>query len=219
MECRTVLLKRQYIERTYMASVFNALKEAVLQTKKLRLIRQGVVFNAWRHYIAWKRHNLAQNVSILTFQAANKRYITKVCFDALKHNKQKRATKLITIALRENMDVALQEYQNHTHGISKQIERKSYKRSCQIFSDCLQSHIMSYFIKWKEFTKYKRNKLITSFQDGQYRFYRALLLNSFLKWKRRATKRRVRLIEEKIGQLETHGAVCERDIIDHKQER
>ena len=39
IECRTILIKRQFIERTYMASVFNALKEGVLQTKKVRIIR------------------------------------------------------------------------------------------------------------------------------------------------------------------------------------
>ena len=122
LECRTILLKRQYIERTYTASVFNALKEGVLQTKKLRLIRQGVIFNAWKSYIAWKRHTLAQNVSILNFQTANKHYITKVCFDAFKYNKQKRATKLIMHALRDNMDVALEECQDYTTDISLKIE-------------------------------------------------------------------------------------------------
>lgn len=39
--------------------------------------------------------------------------MVKVCFDALRYNKQKRATKLITIALRDNMDVALYDYQDY----------------------------------------------------------------------------------------------------------
>ena len=33
LECRTILMKRQYIERTYMASVFSAFKEGILHTK------------------------------------------------------------------------------------------------------------------------------------------------------------------------------------------
>lgn len=64
------------------------------------------------------------------------------------------------------MDVALNEYQNYTQGVSKRMQSKGYKRSCQIFSDCLSSQIQSYFNHWKKFTKYKRTKLMTSFQDG-----------------------------------------------------
>ena len=50
-----------------MTSVFSALKEGVLHTKKVRIIRQGVIFNAWKNYIAWKRHVLAQNLSMYNF--------------------------------------------------------------------------------------------------------------------------------------------------------
>lgn len=47
LECRAILLKRQFIERTYMASVFSALKQGVLETKKARLLRQAVIFKEW----------------------------------------------------------------------------------------------------------------------------------------------------------------------------
>jgi hypothetical protein len=60
LECRAILLKRAFIERTYMASVFSALKQGVLETKKLRLIRQAAIFRAWKQFIQFKRHTLSQ---------------------------------------------------------------------------------------------------------------------------------------------------------------
>lgn len=87
LECRAVLLKRQFLERTYMASVFSALKQGVVQSKKVRMIRQAEIFDAWRQYIQTKRHTLAQNVSMFNFEQANKKYMIRVCFNALLHNK------------------------------------------------------------------------------------------------------------------------------------
>ena len=65
---------------------------------------------------------------------------------------------MITIALRENMDVALRDHQAVTDDIKRVMSTKCAKRACQMFSNCQASKLQSYMTHWKEYTKYKRSK-------------------------------------------------------------
>lgn len=115
------------------------------------------------------------------------------------------------------MDVALQDYQNFTQEISRKIDMKNTKRSCQIFRDCLAMNLQSYLTRWKEYTKYQRNKMNQSFVDGNFRLYRSLLLHSFLKWKRQAAKKRTWMMRMQISNLESLSSNREKEIILYMQ--
>ena len=84
--------------------------------------------------------------------------------------------------------------------------------------DCLAANLHSYLARWKEYTKYQRNKQATSLVDGSYRLYRSLLIHSFLKWKDQASQKRTAMMRKKIEGLEEQGRDRERLILQCRQQ-
>ena len=89
MAVRMELLKREYVHQLFQNSIQGNLRVAVHQRKQQRILRQGHVFKAWRDYVQKKDFDYTANVISLRFLETNKRYLKQLCFDALRHEKER----------------------------------------------------------------------------------------------------------------------------------
>jgi len=89
MAVRMELLKREYVHTLFQNSVQGNLRVAVHLRKQERIRLQGHVFKAWRDYVMRKDFDYTANVISLRFLETNKRYLKQLCFDALRHEKER----------------------------------------------------------------------------------------------------------------------------------
>jgi hypothetical protein len=54
--CRMIMLQREYSQKAYLTTVFNAFRYEVRGEKHHRILMQGKVFKALQDYIAYQRH-------------------------------------------------------------------------------------------------------------------------------------------------------------------
>lgn len=90
--------------------MFNSLKQ---QCHLTRHNRHRVLFQClkgWQDFIKYKKQFLRANLATMKFQKSNETYMIKVCFDALKLNKEKKKTAIMDVALHEDMDVVIERY-------------------------------------------------------------------------------------------------------------
>lgn len=215
--CRLIMLRREHVQKIFLTSVFQAFKQEVYQMRKLRILHLGRIWKAWQDYVMSRRHGLLYNLSIMKFTQVNQTYHIKVCFDALKYNKAKRAAKLMETALRQDMDVALQQHEETNKKIAKKMHTASLDRACQAFRNMLGGRVYSYFRQWKESTKYQKNTISSKFRDKVYSIYRNKMLNAFMTWKGCATKKKKKKMKKMMQSLESQGGAVEKEAIVEQQ--
>lgn len=73
----------------------------------------------------------------------------KVCYDALKLNKEKKKTAIMDVALHEDMDVVIERYQGKNKKIETRMVRSSHKKVSNIVRLMMQRRLYSYIHHWK----------------------------------------------------------------------
>lgn len=85
----------------------------------------------------------------LKFQKSNGTYMIKVCFDALKLNKEKKKTAIMDVALHEDMDVVIERYKGKNKKVETRMVRSAHKKVSNIVRLMMQRRLFSYIHHWK----------------------------------------------------------------------
>ena len=108
----------------------------------------------------------------------------KVCFDALKFNKEKKKTAIMDVALHEDMDVVIERYEGKKKKIETRMVRSAHKKVSNIVRLMMQRRLFSYIHHWKQLVLYNSSFLNTKFKDQIFQVYRKTLLQNFLLWRK-----------------------------------
>ena len=73
----------------------------------------------------------------------------KVCFDALKLNKEKKKTAIMDVALHEDMDVVIERYKGKNKKVETRMVRSANKKVSNIVRLMMQRRLFSYIHHWK----------------------------------------------------------------------
>tara|TARA_B110000285_G_scaffold201378_1_gene235982 strand:+ start:2586 stop:2813 length:228 start_codon:yes stop_codon:yes gene_type:complete len=73
----------------------------------------------------------------------------KVCFDALKLNKEKKKTAIMDVALHEDMDVVIERYKGKNKKVETRMVRSAHKKVSNIVRLMMQRRLFSYIHHWK----------------------------------------------------------------------
>ena len=91
----------------YQTSVHSNLRCATLDQKKMRILKQGQFFKAWRDYLERKRFDFSANVISLRILNTNEQYVLQMCFNAIRHEKVRQKLEIMGIALQGDMNKKL----------------------------------------------------------------------------------------------------------------
>jgi hypothetical protein len=89
----------------------------------------------------------------------------KVCFDALKLNKEKKKTAIMNVALHEEMDVVIDRHEGFKKKIESKMVRSQHKKTANIVRDMMQKRLFSYIHHWKSEVLYNKTLLNTKIKD------------------------------------------------------
>jgi hypothetical protein len=67
------------------------------------------VVKAWKDNIHYNRHLMQTNMAAIQFGNVNNRFILKNCFDELRQNREQMKYMTLDIAVKEDVDVAIQD--------------------------------------------------------------------------------------------------------------
>jgi hypothetical protein len=73
----------------------------------------------------------------------------KVCFDALKLNKEKKKTAIMDVALHEDMNVVIERYKGKNKKVETRMVRSAHKKVSNIVRLMMQRRLFSYIHHWK----------------------------------------------------------------------
>jgi hypothetical protein len=107
----------------------------------------------------------------------------KVCFDALRLNKEKSKLSIMTSALNEDMDVTLEKYAKFRSKLESKIVMKMKLNVCKVVRTALGRKLFSYFKRWKLQTDVYRQTFFSKFKDQVCLAYRRRIIAYFLLWK------------------------------------
>lgn len=86
--CRAVMLQRDYGRKIFMTSLFQAWRRETVESAKHRLLTLGKVWKAWNDYLEYKKQLALQQMTSMRFAITYEQYKLRVCFNAIKLNKQ-----------------------------------------------------------------------------------------------------------------------------------
>ena len=164
-EVRCHLLKTEYAQKVYLGQVFAAVKYYSKANRHFRELKQRNVLKLLREHVTHKRFMLRLNLATLRFKELNISYHKKVCFDALRENKEKNKLQIMTAALNEDMDVTLQKYAKYRHRLENEIIIKMKMNVCNVIRTALGRRVFAYFRKWKTMTQQYRDTCRSKLKD------------------------------------------------------
>tara|TARA_B110000285_G_C15117317_1_gene614915 strand:+ start:209 stop:586 length:378 start_codon:yes stop_codon:yes gene_type:complete len=109
-EVRIIMLQREYSQKFFLNRLFGELKQQTVMMKSARLITLGQCLKGWRSYMHYKRQLMQTNLQAIQLGRINRKYNIKAVFDALVCHKETKKHKIMQAALRDDMDVALEEH-------------------------------------------------------------------------------------------------------------
>ena len=162
-----------------MNRLFSELKQQTVIMKRARLITLGHVLKGWRNVLNYKRQLMETNLQAIRLGAVNRKYNLKAVFDAMVHHKESKKHKIMNAALRDDMDVALEE---HNQIIKKQQDKmltKSQMKSGSIVRDMIGKRLFAYFAHWRDHTASFKNNMNTKIKDRIIRMHNNYVLSYF----------------------------------------
>lgn len=114
-------------------------------------------------------------MATIKFEQSNTNYHIRVCFDALRVNKEKMKHKIMTVALESDMDVALEEHAEFNKKVQTKMAVSKSKKSCTVVRDVFGRILFSYFKHWKDVTEQYKITLNTKVKDKIFQMYHGYL--------------------------------------------
>lgn len=131
-ECKIMILKREYAQKFYLNTLFQALKENAFLKVRTKQRLMARYLKLWKDYLSYKRYLVDANVAMFKFKKANLQYTLQVCFDALKANKEAKKMTIMTLALKGDVDVAIQHFNSQNEALVKRIDRSNVTRKMEV---------------------------------------------------------------------------------------
>jgi hypothetical protein len=214
-EVRCHLLKTEYAQKVCLGQVYAAVKYYAKANRHFRELKQRNVIKLLRENVSHKRFMLRLNLATLRFKELNISYHKKVCFDALRENKEKNKFQIMTAALNEDMDVTLEKYAKYRHRLENEIIIKMKLNVCNVIRTALGRRVFAYFRKWKTMTQQYREKCRSKLKDQVCFAYRQNLIGYFLHWRKNASKMTILAKKDTINQITKINSKREREALEN----
>lgn len=198
--CRVRILQIEYSQKLYLSQVFQQMRTALKNQRRLRHMYLNTYVKAWKDYIAYNRHLMQKNMAAIQFGKENQRYIMKNCFDALRQESETAKYEAMYRAVKEDMDPAIESTAKWNMNKDRAILTKSQLRAGSITRDMLGKRLLSYLLLWKKETDIYRVTLHSKIKGRLLKLYSNYMLSYFKHWKDkmnfRVTEKRKLMMQE-----------------------
>ena len=173
------MLQREYSQKFFMNRLFSELKQQTVMMKRARLITLGHILKGWRSHVHYKRQLMETNLQAIRLGQVNRKYNLKAVFDAMVCHKETKKHKIMQSALRDDMDVALEEHNQMIKAHTDKMNTKSAMKSGSIVRDMIGKRLFAYFAHWRDHTAGFKTNMNTKIKDRIIRMHNNYVLSYF----------------------------------------
>jgi len=120
-------------------------------------------------------------------------------------------------ALRDDMDVALEEHKQFNQKQQDKMTTKSQMKSGSIVRDMIGKRLFAYFAHWKEHTDTFKTNMNTKIKSRIIMMHNNYVLSYFSNWKKNATQKKTRHKKKMIMQMEENSKAMENECLGEQQ--
>ena len=152
--------------------------------------------------MSYRKQIVKANMQAIKFANVCVQSNLQTYFDALKHHKEVKKFGIMNQALKEDMDVALEEFNSFNAKSSEQVLTRKKQNACNIVRDMFGKQLYSYFHQWKQDTSNYNSKMSTRIRDQIISAYRNKMRVVFAHWKKNSVKKKVARKRMKMTQIQ-----------------
>ena len=132
-------------------------------------------------------------------------------------HKETKKHKIMQSALRDDMDVALEEHNKVIKAHTDKMNTKSAMKSGNIVRDMIGKRLFAYFTHWRDHTASFKTNMNTKIKDRIIRMHNNYVLSYFQNWKKNATHKKKRQKKKMIMQMEETSKAMEDECLGTNQ--
>jgi hypothetical protein len=199
---RLHVLARTFAEKQLKLVSFSQLKIQAHERKRKRINILRSYYKAWQESNRYRQYMIDQNLGVLMFRRQCNISLLKLCFDALRHEKETEKHMLMTQALESETVPAIDVLNAQIAKKEAAETRSMQKRGLTVMQKMLRVYLGTYFYRWHDHKETAKFGVNVHLKQIILRAYKTRLSTAFATWKKGKQHSE---ITEKMFQMEEQG--------------